>query len=139
LAEWGDILTVRGVTFVNLQYGDCTEDLAAAKERYGVDIVQDDDVNSMASMDDFFAQVAAMDLVISTSNTTVHAAGSLNIPAWVMLVTGPGSLWYWFLERSDSPWYPSVQLFRQPVGGDGAPWWRDAAQRIGKKLAVWAK
>ncbi len=142
ISAWREILTVPGVTFVNLQYGDCAEDLAAVKEKLGVDIFHDSDVEPLKSMDDFFAQVAAMDLVVSTSNTTVHVAGSLNIPAWVLLVTGPGTLWYWFLDRSDSPWYPSVRLFRQPIENenddDDAPWWTDVVPRVGKHLAAWA-
>lgn len=140
LVAWAPILTVPGITFVNLQYGDCAEELAAVKAKFGVDVVQDDDVNPLGNMDDFFAQVAAMDLVISTTNTTVHAAGSLNIPTWVMLVTGSGTLWYWFLDRTDSPWYPSLQLFRQPMGNDGRdrPWWTEVVDVIGKKLRAWA-
>ncbi|MBY0510764.1 MAG: tetratricopeptide repeat protein [Rhodospirillaceae bacterium] len=139
LAAWRPILTVPGVTFVNLQYGDCAEELAAVKAEYGVDVIQDDDVNALKSVDDFFAQVAAMDLVISTSNTTVHAAGSLNIPAWVMLVTGPGTLWYWFLDRTNSPWYPSLRLFRQPRENNGrdTPWWTEVVDLVGEQLRVW--
>jgi hypothetical protein len=114
--------------------------LAAVKAKFGVDVVQDGEVNPLGSMDDFFAQVAAMDLVISTSNTTVHTAGSLNIPAWVMLLTGPATLYYWFLDRTDSPWYPSLQLFRQPIENDGRdrPWWTEAVDSIGKQLRAWA-
>ncbi len=139
LSTWREILTVPGVTFVNLQYGDCAEDLAAVKEKLGIDVFHDSDVDPMMSVDDFFAQVAAMDLVVSTSNTTVHVAGSLNIPGWVLLVTGPGTLWYWFLDRTDSPWYPSLRLFRQPMESDDsdAPWWTDVVPLVGKHLAAW--
>ena len=69
----------------------------------------------MADLDDFAAQVAAMDLVVSVSNTTVHFSGALGIPTWVMLNTSP--LAVWMMDRSDSPWYPSVRLFRQSEAG----------------------
>ena len=59
----------------------------------------------------FAAQLAAMDLVVSISNTTVHMAGALGVPAWVMLNKVP--LNCWMLDRADSPWYPSLRLFRQ--------------------------
>ncbi len=139
LADWADVLKVPGVTFVNLQYGDCAADLKAAKEKLGVDVVQDPDVDSMKNMDDFFAQVAAMDLVITTSNTTVHVAGSLDIPAWLILNTSLSALWYWFLDRTDSPWYPSVRIFRRPTGEtdmNTADWWRPAVKEIGKALTA---
>ena len=138
LADWSDVLNVPGVTFVNLQYGDCAADLKAVKEKCGVDVVQDPEVDSMKNMDDFFAQVAAMDLVITTSNTTVHVAGSLNVPAWLILNTSLSSLWYWFLDRTDSPWYPSVRIVRRPAGEtdmNTADWWRPAVAEIGKALA----
>ncbi|MDX2223901.1 MAG: tetratricopeptide repeat protein, partial [Rhodospirillaceae bacterium] len=100
LAEWGAVLGLPGAWFVNLQYGEVAADLAAARERLGVEVYQDPEIDSGGDLDDFFAQVAACDLVISTSNTTVHVAGSQNVPCWVVLPRGVGSLWYWFLDRS---------------------------------------
>jgi hypothetical protein len=123
LAEWAAILGLPGLTFVNLQYGDSSVDVAAVRARLGVGIYHDDTVDPLKSMDDFFAQVAAMDLVISTSNTTIHAAGSLNVPVWLI---DAGGLWYWFRERADSPWYPAMRIFRSPfqwVNGAGLAWW----------------
>lgn len=117
---WGEILGVPGVTFVNLQYGDCVEELAAVKDRLGIDVFHDRHVDPLVSMDDFFAQVAAMDLVISTSNTTVHVAGSLNTPAWLLLSSTPVSMWYWLLNRADSPWYPSLRILRSPFQATNA-------------------
>lgn len=140
LANWVGVLTTPGVTFVNLQYGDCAAELAVVKQRLGTNVLHDDEIDPMTNMDDFFAQVSAMDLVISTSNTTVHVAGSLNVQTWVILATGPASLWYWFLDREDSPWYPSVRIFRQLQSGPSAaanPWWSDALDRIGRALQSW--
>ncbi len=117
---WGEILAVPGVTFVNLQYGDCAEELAAVKGRLGIDVFHDRHVDPLVSMDDFFAQVAAMDLVISTSNTTVHVAGSLNTPVWLLLSPTPVSMWYWLLNRADSPWYPSLRILRSPFQATNA-------------------
>lgn len=107
------ILQTPGVTFVNLQYGDRSKELEWARTALGVDIIDDKSVDSIADIDAFAAQVAAMDLVISTSNTAVHVAGGLGIPTWVLLGEGRGRLWYWFRDRLDSPWYPSIRLFRR--------------------------
>ncbi len=112
LADWAELLSVPGVTFINLQYGDCAEELTQVKQKLGVEIVQDPEIDPLRDMDAFFAQVAAMDLVISSSNTTVHVAGSLGIPVSLLLLGSPGDLWYWFRRRADSPWYPSVTIMR---------------------------
>jgi tetratricopeptide (TPR) repeat protein len=118
LEHWGPILHVAGVTFVNLQYGDCGAELAAAAEKFGVRIFSDAAIDPLMNLDAFAAQVAAMDLVISTSSTTAHMAGAVNVPAWTFLPAGVGSLWHWFLDRADSPWYPGMKLFRQSDRGD---------------------
>ena len=138
LSTWGEVLLMPGVTFVSLQYGDCAKDLADVKGVLGVDIVQDPNVDPLKSMDDFFAQVAAMDMVITTSTATVHVAGSLNVPTCLLLTAGPASLWYWFLERADSPWYPAVQVFRKPSrdAASGTHWWHDGIVRVANALRL---
>ncbi len=122
LLNFAPILTQPGALFVNLQYGDCGGEIKSVREKLGVEIFEDRDVDSAASIDDFLAQVAAMDLVISTSNTTAHAAGALNVPAWILLPFAAGSIWYWFLHRTDSPWYPSARLMRSPRYAPAEPW-----------------
>ncbi len=90
----------------------------------------------MKDLDAFFAQVAAMDLVISSSSTTVHVAGSQNIPVWMLLHHGRAAPYYWFLGREDSPWYPSARIFRALTADMGA-WEIEPAQRIAATLATW--
>ena len=128
LSAWAPILTQRGLGFVNLQYGDCRADLAAARRDLGVEVFHDDMVDPLKNLDDFAAQTAAMDLVISIDNSTVHMAGALNVPVWVLLPTVPD--WRWMLGRSDSPWYSSVRLFRQAMAGD----WLPAINRVAEEL-----
>ncbi len=136
LLNLAPILQTPGVFFVNLQYGDCRDDLAMAREKLGVDIFNDTSVDSLKDLDTFFAQVAAMDLVISSSNTTVHVAGSQNIPVWMLLHHGRAAPYYWFLGREDSPWYPSARIFRALTADMGA-WEIEPAQRIAATLAAW--
>jgi hypothetical protein len=69
-----------------------------------------------------FADTAAlctlMDLVISVDTSVAHLSASLGRPTWVLLPYMPD--WRWLLERDDSPWYPTVKLFRQTAVGDWA-------------------
>jgi tetratricopeptide (TPR) repeat protein len=65
---------------------------------------------------DTAALAAEMDVVISIDTSAVHVAGSLGLPVWVLLVQVPE--WRWLMDRSDSPWYPTARLFRQPAKDD---------------------
>ncbi|MBI3710900.1 MAG: hypothetical protein HY246_24910, partial [Proteobacteria bacterium] len=134
LSDWGPILTLPGVVFVNLQYGDCRAELQQVQETIGVTIHDDREIDSLKDLDAFAAQVAATDLTVSISNTAVHFAGALNVPVWTLLPTGLGLLHYWFLEREDSPWYPSMRLFRQRKLGD----WGDVIARVAAELRAFA-
>ena len=138
LTDMAPILQVPGVMFVNLQYGDCADELMQVREQFGVEVVQDPAVDSLADMDIFFAQVAAMDLVLSTSNTTAHVAGGQNIPVWVLLPHGKGVIWYWFLRRTDSPWYPAARLIRADHKLEaGQTRWLELAGRTAADLVRW--
>ncbi len=132
LEKWRDILTTPGVTFVNLQYGD-TSDIEEAEKLFGVKIKRVEDLNFEKDLDGFASLVAAMDLVISTSNTTIHMAGGLNVPCWVMTPQGPGKLWYFFTEIENLPWYSSVRLYRQRAASQ----WDDVLARIATDFKAW--
>jgi len=70
----------------------------------------------MADFDDTAALVAGLDLVISVDTAVAHLAGALGRPVWVL--SRYDACWRWLAGRRDSPWYPSLRLYRQPNPGD---------------------
>ncbi len=120
LADWAPILSVPGITFVSLQYGPV--DAAA-----GTPVRVDPEIDPLLDVDGFAAQVAAMDLVVTVSNSTAHFAGALGRPCWLMLPRTRGLLWYWLMGRGDrNPWYPSIRVFRQQSQGE----WAEVIARV---------
>jgi hypothetical protein len=115
------------IQWISLQYG--THD-ALEQETSGTGIVVDRSVDQFVSIDRFAAQIAAMDLVITIDNSTAHLAGALGIPTWVLLPFAPD--WRWQLDRDDSPWYPTMRLFRQATAGD----WQAVVRSVDSALGL---
>jgi len=128
LDKWNKLLSVSGVCFVNLQYGDSSEELNRLEQETGVKIYDWADADPLKDLDAFAAKIAALDLVISVDNPTVHMAGALRIPAWVLLPSVCD--WRWMQDYEDTPWYESVRLFRQERMGE----WDGVFQRVLGKL-----
>jgi Glycosyltransferase family 9 (heptosyltransferase) len=82
-----------------------------------------DDIESMA------ARMSMLDLVICVDTMVAHLAGALGIPVWTLLHDECD--WRWMRERSDSPWYPTMRLFRQRESGN----WRDVIDEVSRALA----
>lgn len=122
LLDWAPLLQRKDILFVNMQYGDTAEERHTVEDQLGVTVLHDDTVDAVNDLDRYAAQAASLDLVISVSNSGLHIAAAVGCPCWVMLPAGIGRLWYWFLDREDSPWYPAVRLFRQPSRGRSDDW-----------------
>ena len=83
-------------------------------------------------MDDFASTATLMeqlDLIITIDTAVAHLAGALGKPTWLLLSATPD--WRWMLKRSDSPWYPSMRLFRQAKPGD----WSEPLAKLREELA----
>jgi tetratricopeptide (TPR) repeat protein len=128
LDQWATLFSVPGVHLINLQYGDCSEELREAGEKSGVTIHHWEDADPLKDLDGFAAQVSALDLVISVDNATVHMAGALGIPVWTLLPFACD--WRWMREYEDTPWYKTVRLFRQKSQGD----WNKVFERVTSHL-----
>jgi tetratricopeptide (TPR) repeat protein len=116
LEQMRSILTTSGCQFINLQYGDVEAELASLKDGQKINVFSDTSIDPLSNMDSYASFIAALDLVISIDNSTVHLSGSLGVPTWTLLPFVPD--WRWMLERTDTPWYPSMRLFRQDKAGD---------------------
>jgi tetratricopeptide (TPR) repeat protein len=115
--QWRPVLTAPGVTFVNLQYGDASVELAEAKARLGVDIRQPPGIDLKDELDEVAALACALDLVIGPANATTNIAAACGAPVW--LVSTPGAWPKLGTERY--PWYPSARVFSAPAYNDWAP------------------
>jgi hypothetical protein len=78
--------------------------------------------------DDTMAIMAGLDLVLTVDTSVAHLAGAMGLPVWIMLPWC--AEWRWLKDRSDSPWYPTARLFRQPGPND----WLGAAQAVAEAL-----
>ncbi len=113
-----------GVTFVTLQKGPASAQ--AATPPPGMDLVALSD--EIDDFEDTAAIMTLIDLTLSVDSAPIHLAGALGRPAWAMLAFVP--CWRWLLNRNDSPWYPSVRLFRQPGPEQWAPMLAEMAQQL---------
>jgi Tetratricopeptide repeat/TPR repeat len=105
------LLEVQGISWFSLQLGSAAEQLAAPGARAIVDLRE-----FLHSYSDTAAAIAALDLVISVDTSVAHLGGAIASPVWVLVPYAPD--WRWLRDRTDSPWYPTVRLFRQEVAGD---------------------
>jgi hypothetical protein len=106
LRDMDPLADLSGVTFVSMQKGAAAPQVADSTLRLKViDHKPPLDFNETAAM------LASLDLVITVDTSVAHLAGALGRPVWVLLAFAPD--WRWMLNRPDSPWYPTMRLFRQ--------------------------
>jgi Tfp pilus assembly protein PilF len=127
LNKFGPLAFFPGVELVCLQKGNGTEQLDQVSfpvrtlgEAFDVE----------GPFLDTAAAMKNLDLVIAPNTSIAHLAGALNVPVWVIL-SGVASDWRWIANRDDSPWYPSMRLFRQRTGGN----WDEVFNRVYGEVA----
>ena len=119
-------LALPGVTLLAVQRGPRADE--ARSPPAGMSLITLSD--GIDDFDDTAAILSFVDLLISVDSAPVHLAGALGRPAWVMLPFVPD--WRWLLDRTDTPWYPSLRLFRQSRRGD----WTDVMRHVADSLAI---
>ena len=124
LSQLAPLFAVPDTSFASLQFGPRAADLKKLKRKTPVEDLATD----FADFVDSAAAVSALDLVITVDTSVAHLAGALGKPVWALLpwVTD----WRWMLDREDSPWYPTMRLFRQKKGED----WADVIARVEREL-----
>jgi tetratricopeptide (TPR) repeat protein len=128
LAQFAPLAEIAELRLVSLQKGPGSEQWETlARQWPTLDLPGQEEEDSQAWIESA-ALVRALDLVITVDTAVAHLAGALGVPVWVALPFSGD--WRWLLEREDSPWYPSMRLFRQGQPGD----WPDVFQRIRSAL-----
>ncbi len=125
LAALADLLQVPDVAWVSLQKGPEAAEAAAFPRVLDVS-------PALADFAETAAALANLDLVVTIDTAVAHLAGALGRPVWTMLPFD--SCWRWLLDRDDSPWYPTMRLYRQP---DPASW-QPVVARVAADLQAWA-
>lgn len=133
LDEWGDVFSLPGCRFVSVQYGNVAADCQHVERLYGVPMIDDPEIDALKSIEQSAAQIAACDAIVSTSNATLHISGGADVPSFALIGRDPN--WYWRLGDDVSPWYRSVRLFRQSLGGAWGHTVRETAAAISDYLA----
>jgi tetratricopeptide (TPR) repeat protein len=114
LESLAPVLTVPGVSFFSLQWKIPARDQASFRASPLVNLME-----TVHDFTDTAALVEHLDLVISADTAVAHLAGALGRPVWTLLPASPD--WRWLLHRADTPWYPTMRLFRQPRLGAWPP------------------
>lgn len=130
LADFLPLLRLPDYRFVDLQYGDTRAEREALAAEHGIVVERLDDIDNTDDIDGLAALIAALDHVVTVSNTTAHLAGALGAPTTVLLPSSLGKLWHWFEGREYSPWYPTVRLVRQ----NGLEPWDSVVNRAAANL-----
>jgi len=128
LEQWGPLFSIQNIAFVNIQHDNISGEFEEIRNKFGTTIHMWDDTDPIKDLDFFAAQIASLDLVISLDSETVHLAGSLGKRVWTLLPFVPD--WSWMLEREDSPWYPTMKLFRHSSPGD----WDSMIKKVVEEL-----
>jgi len=136
LRDLAPLLGLGGVRFVDLQYGDTSQERQALGPELEAKLNHLDDVDNDRDIDGLAALIGACDVVVTVSNTTAHIAGAVGKTTFVMLPYARGRLWYWHEDRSDSPWYPNTRLFRQSVQSDWSQVIAEVSAALRDTLAI---
>ena len=118
------LLETPGTMFHSLQIGEHANAIAAQ----GFQVLLRDQRAEIRDFADSAALLMTLDLVISVDTALVHLAGALGRPVWALLPYAPD--WRWQTGRTDSPWYPSIRLFRQDAPND----WQGVIRQVSESL-----
>ncbi len=120
LKQFAGLAHLPGVQLFSLQKGQGSEQLGEVADQFAV-------IDLGSRFENFRDTAAAMmnlDLIVTVDTAVAHCAGALGLPVWVALSFAAD--WRWMWQRENSPWYPTMRLFRQKTAGD----WEEVFERI---------
>ena len=128
LGHFTSIVNMEGCIFYSLQVGERRQDIGQHNLNESlIDLGQD-----LADFAVTASAIEQLDLVISVDTAVAHLAGALGKPVWTLLPYMPD--WRWMLDREDTPWYPTMRLFRQKKPGDWEGVFRDVEIRLRERV-----
>ncbi len=131
MESWAPVLSNKDVTFINLQYGDCDEEIKTAYDLHGVTIHQLEGLDLKDDLDNNAALCAALDLVISAPTAASAIGGSVGSQLWMIAIAE-----VWPMLGTDTfPWYPNCHVFMPDVYRD----WDDSMSKMGEALKVFSE
>ncbi|MBX9774050.1 MAG: tetratricopeptide repeat-containing glycosyltransferase family protein [Xanthobacteraceae bacterium] len=128
LKHYAPLAEIPGVRLICLQTHHGLDQVASLPRPDALTRLGDDFGTGADAFVDLAAAMKCVDLVVTSDTASAHVGGALGVPTWVALGYAPD--WRWMVERTDSPWYPSVRLFRQPRLGD----WTAALDAIAREI-----
>jgi ADP-heptose:LPS heptosyltransferase len=127
---WAPLLKTPGVSFINVQYGDCAAEIEWAARNLGVDIWTPSGIDLKNDLDDLAALTLALDLTVGFANATSNIAAAVGAPTWI--ISAPGA---WTRLGTDRmPWYPTSRIFVSP----GFERWEETMATVAQALAEFA-
>jgi tetratricopeptide (TPR) repeat protein len=133
LVAFAPLAAVAGVRLISLQKGFGEEQLSNLPPSMRIETLGADFDAGADAFVDTAAAMTCLDLVVTCDTSVAHLAGALAVPVWVALKND--AEWRWLTERADSPWYPTMRLFRQSRRGV----WRDVFEAMACELAALAE
>ena len=124
LNNFAELSKIKGVKVYGLQKDDAANQVLQLEDGVNIENLGE----QFADFSDTAAAIENLDLVISVDTAVLHLAGAMGKPAWGLLPLAPD--WRWLLDRDDSPWYPTIKLFRQKKHAD----WKEVFTRIADEL-----
>lgn len=129
-AQWEAVLKTPGISFVNLQYGDCAEELARARDEFGVEIWNPPGIDLKDQLDEVAALSCALDLTLGFANATSNIAAACGAPTWIISVPGAWTR----LGTDRMPWYPQARIFTPEGFGEWEIIMGEVAQALGEQF-----
>ncbi len=132
MREFAPLAAVPGVRLISLQKGPGCPQLAETAGEFEVITLGDDFDETSGPFMDTAAVMKHLDLVIAIDTAVAHLAGGQGVDVWVPLQLTPD--WRWLLKGDDTPWYPSMRLFRQSQFNDWPPVFARMADALGEMV-----